>query len=61
MQNIIRSGRRRRLVEGLVIATAALSTAVLLIRQEAMTAWYGIVFILMLVAAMMLLEARDQT
>ena len=61
MQNIVRSGRRRRLVEGLVIATAALGVAVLLIRNEAMTAWYGLVFVLVLAASLMLLQARDQT
>jgi hypothetical protein len=59
--NIIRSGRRRRLVQGLVLAIASLSATVLLMRNEAMAAWYGIVFILVLVASLMLLQARDRT
>jgi hypothetical protein len=59
--NIIRSGRRRRLVQGLVLAIASLSATVLLMRNEAMAAWYGIVFILVLIASLLLLQARDRT
>lgn len=44
-----------------MLAIVALGTAVFLIRKEAGTAWFAIVFVLVLLAAVMLLQARDKT
>lgn len=61
MDNIIPSGRRRRIVNGLILATVALATAVLLLRNGASAVWFSIVFLLVLLASLMLLQARDKT
>jgi O-antigen ligase len=61
VENILPPGRRRRLLQGIVIALMALATAALLIRKEAGTAWFAIVFVLILLAALMFLQARDKT
>ena len=61
VHNILSSGRRRRFIEGVIIGIAALGTAALLMRNEAMAAWFVLVFLLVLVASLMLLQARDKT
>ena len=61
MENIVSSGRRRRLVQGVVIALVAAATTLWLIRKEAMAFWFGLVFVLVLLAALMFVQARDKT
>ena len=61
MENISTSGRRRRLAEGVILAIGALASAVYLIRKEAMAASFVLVFVLVLLAALMFLQARDKT
>ena len=61
MENILPAGRRRRRVNGVVVAVIALGTATLLTRNDAGPAWFAIVFVLVLLASLMLLQARDNT
>jgi hypothetical protein len=61
MENVSPSGRRRRAVNGAIVGAGALATAVYLIRGEAAAGWYAIVFVLVLLSAVMLLQARDKT
>ena len=61
MENILPAGGRRRFINGLVLAALALATAILLMRNDAGAAWFVIVFVLVLLASLMLLQARDKT
>jgi O-antigen ligase len=61
MENILPAGRRRRLINGVILAVLALATALILVRNAAGAAWFAIVFVLVLLAALMLLQARDNT
>ncbi len=61
MENILPAGRRRRLLTGSVIAALGLLTAIALVVLSAGPAWFAIVFVLALLAALMLLQARDST
>ena len=61
MENILPAGRRRRRVNGVVAAVVALGTAVLLTRSDAGPAWFALVFVLVLLASLMFLQARDDT
>lgn len=61
MENVLPAGRRRRFINGLVLAGLALATAILLMRNDAGAAWFVIVFVLVLLASLMLLQARDKT
>jgi hypothetical protein len=61
MDNILPRGRRRRVINGLVIAALALATAISLVQHDAAAAWFTIDFVLVFAAALMLLQARDKT
>ena len=61
MENILPAGRRRRFINGIIVAAGALATAILLVRTDAGAAWFAIVFVLVVLAALMLLQARDNT
>ena len=61
MENILAAGRQRRLLTGVVLAALALATAVALVVLSAGAAWFALVFVLALLAALMLLQARDGT
>jgi hypothetical protein len=61
VENIVPAGRRRRLVNGLILVALALATTVLLVRREMSAPWFAIVFVMVLLAALMLLQARDKT
>ena len=61
MENIVASGRRRRFLNGLIFAAVACATVVWLVRTEAAAPWYVLVFLMILLAALMLLQARDKT
>ena len=61
MENILPAGRRRRFISGIIVAAGALATAILLVRTDAGAAWFAIVFVLVVLAALMLLQARDNT
>ena len=61
MENILPAGRRRRFINGIIVAAGALATAILLVRTGAGAAWFAIVFVLVVLAALMLLQARDNT
>jgi hypothetical protein len=61
VENILPAGRRRRFINGIIVAAGALATAILLVRTDAGAAWFAIVFVLVLLAALMLLQARDNT
>ncbi len=61
MENVLPAGRRRRFINGLVLAGLALATAILLMRNDAGAASFVIVFVLILLASLMLLQARDKT
>ena len=61
MENILPAGRRRRFINGIIVAAGALATAILLVRTDAGAAWFAIVFVLVVLAALMLLQARDST
>ena len=61
MDNILPAGRRRRFVNGIVLAVIALADAIFLVRTAAGAAWFAIVFVLVLLAALSLLQARDNT
>jgi O-antigen ligase len=60
VENIVPSGRRRRLVNGVILAGLAVAMAVLLVRHDAAAVWFAIVFLLLLLASLMLLQARDK-
>ena len=55
------AGRRRRFINGIILTVAALATAVLFVRNDAAAPWFAVVFVLVLLAALMLLQARDKT
>jgi hypothetical protein len=61
MENILAPGRRRRVLNGLVLAVAAVAASVGLVVFSAGPAWFAIVFVLAWLAALMLLQARDRT
>ncbi len=61
MENILAAGRRRRLLNGLVLAIAAVAVSVALVVFSAGPAWFVSVFVLVWLAALMLLQARERT
>jgi hypothetical protein len=61
VENILPAGRRRRFVNGLIVSGLALATTVFLVRADAAAPWFAIVFVLVLLASLMLLQARDNT
>ena len=61
MENILPWGRQRRLITGAILAAAAIGTAVLLVTLTAGAWWFALVFVLTLLSALMLLQARDRT
>jgi hypothetical protein len=61
MENILPRGRRLRLANGLILFVFAVSVTVWLMKRGATTAWFSIVFVLLLLAAVSLLQARDKT
>jgi len=61
VENILPRGRRRRFINGVVATALALVTAVFLVRHQAAAAWFTLDFVLVFVAALMLLQARDKT
>ena len=61
MENILPAGRRRRFINGVILALLALATAILLVRNAAAAPWFAVVFVLVLLASLMVLQARDRT
>jgi hypothetical protein len=61
MENILPRGRRMRLFNGLVLAGIALAATVFFIHRGSGAAWFSIVFVLVLLSAISLLQARDRT
>lgn len=61
MENILGAGRRRRLVNGIIVAVATAGVAVALVVFSAGAPWFALVFVLALLAALMILQARDRT
>jgi O-antigen ligase len=61
VENILPAGRRRRFINGVILAVLALATAILLVRNAAAAPWFAIVFVLVLLASLMVLQARDRT
>jgi hypothetical protein len=61
MENILAAGQRRRLLNGVTLAAATVVVAGVLVIRSAGPAWFGIVFALAWLAALMLLQARDRT
>ena len=61
MENILPAGRRRRFMNGVILAVLALATAILLVRHAAAAPWFAVVFVLVLLASLMVLQARDRT
>ena len=61
MENILPAGRRRRFINGIIVAVLALVTAIFLVRNGAAAPWFSFVFVLVLLASLMLLQARDNT
>jgi uncharacterized membrane protein len=61
MENILALGRRRRLLNGIILSVATLALAVALVLLSAGPAWFTLVFVLAFLAAVMLLQARERT
>jgi hypothetical protein len=61
VENILAAGRRRRFLTGIVLAVAAVAIAAALIAFSAGPAWFVLVFVLVWLAVLMLLQARDRT
>jgi O-antigen ligase len=61
VENILPAGRRRRFMNGVILAVLALVTAILLVRNAAAAPWFAVVFVLVLLASLMVLQARDRT
>ena len=61
MENILAAGRRRRLLNGLILSVVTVGVAVALVALEAGPAWFTLVSVLAFLAAMMLLQARERT
>jgi hypothetical protein len=59
--NILPRGRRRRLVNGTVLAVLAVATAVWMVLAAEGPFWGVLVFLLVWLAGMMLLQAREHT
>lgn len=61
MENILAAGRQRRLLIGLVLTAAAVAVSAGLIVLSAGPAWFVLVFVLVWLAALMVLQARERT
>jgi hypothetical protein len=61
MENILGAGRRRRLVNGAILAAVTLGVAVALVRFSAGAPWFALVLLLAFLAALMMLQAREAT
>ena len=48
-------------MNGVILAVLALATAILLVRHAAAAPWFAVVFVLVLLASLMVLQARDRT
>jgi hypothetical protein len=59
--NILPRGRRRRVVNGAVVAALALAVSIIIVVQSASPVWGVAVFGLVFVAALLLLQAREGT
>ena len=61
MENILAPGRRRRFINGLVLAVGTLGVAVTLIWTAAGPAWFLAVFLLAFATMLMFLQVRERT
>ena len=61
MENIRPRGRRLRFANGLILFLVALAMTAWLIKNNASTPWFALVFGIVLLAAISLLQARDKT
>ncbi len=61
MENILAAGRQRRLLTGIVLAVVTLALAVALVVFSSGAPWFVLVFVLALLTALLLLQARDRT
>ena len=59
--NIVPRGRRRRLVNGIVLAVLAVAAALWMVRTSAEPLWGVLVFALTWLAALMVVQAREHT
>lgn len=61
MENILGAGRRRRLVNGVIVGAATVGLAVALVTVSASAPWFALVPVLAFLTSVMLLQARDHT
>jgi len=61
LENILPTGRRRRVVQGIVLIALAAATAGGLVGAGASALWGGLLVLLVWLAALMLVQARDRT
>ena len=59
--NILPGGRRRRLVNGVIVSALALVASVTVVVQSASPLWGIAIFALVVLAALLLLQAREGT
>lgn len=59
--NILPRGRRRRMVNGIILSALALVLSLWLVTRSPSSFWGVLVFGLVWLAALMLLQARDHT
>lgn len=59
--NILPRGRRRRIVNGVILSALALVLSAWLVTRTPSSLWGVLVFALVWLAALMLLQARDHT
>ena len=59
--NILPRGRRRRTVNGVILSALALALSLWLVLRSPSSLWGVLVFVLVWLAALMLLQARDHT
>jgi uncharacterized membrane protein len=61
MENILALGRRRRLLNGIIMSVVTLAVAVALVLLSAGPPWFALVFVLAFLSTVMLLQARERT
>lgn len=59
--NILAPGRRRRIVNGVVVTALAIAASVIVVVQSASPLWGVAIFALVFLAALLLIQARDGT
>lgn len=59
--NILPRGRRRRMANGVILSALALVLSLWLVTRSPSSLWGVLVFVLVWLAALMLLQARDHT